>query len=65
MRSLRDEMKMRSSVQGSHIDAYIVTNWDEHLNVDIGDHDKRLQFISGFTGKIGLVVVSKCYLARF
>lgn len=50
-------MKMRSSVQGSHIDAYIVTNWDEHLNVNIGDFDKRLQFISGFTGKIALVVV--------
>lgn len=58
MRALRDEMKMRSSVQGSHIDAYIVTNWDEHLNQDIGDYDKRLQFISGFTGKVGLVVVS-------
>lgn len=50
-------MQLRSSVQGSHIDAYIVTNWDEHLNENVGDHDKRLQFISGFTGKIAQAVV--------
>lgn len=40
------------------IDAYIVTTWDDHLNEDINDHDKRTQFISGFTGKISHVIIT-------
>lgn len=37
--------------------AYIVTSYDEHLNEDISDRDKRRQFISGFTGSSADVVV--------
>lgn len=55
--AVREEMRMRTSVYGSAIDAYIVTTWDEHLNEDVSDHDKRTQYISGFTGKIAHVVV--------
>lgn len=57
--AIRNEMNMRSSKRGSAIDAYIVSNWDEHLNVDVSDHDKRTQFISGFTGKIAHVVITQ------
>lgn len=49
---------MRSSIHGTSIDAYIVSAWDEHLNDDISDHDKRTQFISGFTGKLAHVVIT-------
>lgn len=52
-------MKNRASMHGSAIDAFIVTTWDEHLNEDISDHDKRTQFISGFTGKIAHVIITK------
>lgn len=46
-------------MHGATIDAYIVSTWDEHLNKDISDHDKRIQFISGFTGKFAYVVITK------
>lgn len=52
-------MQARSSIRGSTIDAYIVSAWDEHLNEDVSDHDKRTQFISGFTGKFAHVVITK------
>lgn len=52
-------MKMRASMRGSAIDAYIVSAWDEHLNENINDHDKRVQFISGFTGKNAHVVITQ------
>lgn len=52
-------MQTRSSMHGATIDAYIVSTWDEHLNEDISDHDKRIQFISGFTGKFAYVVITK------
>lgn len=45
-------------MHGTSIDAYILTTWDEHLNDDISDHDKRTQFISGFTGKTAHVVIT-------
>lgn len=56
-------MKKRISIHGNEIDAYIVSTWDEHLNEYVSDHDKRTQYISGFTGRIAYVVVSfdSCY----
>lgn len=50
-------MRIRASTQGSEIDAYIITAYDNHLNEDISDHDKRRQYISGFTGTGGDVAV--------
>lgn len=49
--ALRDEMRIRASTEGSEIDAYIITSYDEHLNEDVSDSDKRSHYISGFTGK--------------
>lgn len=51
-------MRVRASLHGSEIDAYIITSYDEHLNEDIADYDKRRQYISGFTGPTAVVVVS-------
>lgn len=58
--AVRKEMHMRASAQGSEIDAYIVTRWDEHLNEDVGESDKRIQYITGFTGKNADAVVRFC-----
>lgn len=57
--AVREQMQMRSTIRGSAIDAYIVSTWDEHLNEEVSDHDKRTQFISGFTGKLAHVVITK------
>lgn len=58
MDAIREEMKKRVSRHGSSIDAFIVTTWDDHLNEDVSDRDKRAQFISGFTGKIAHVIIT-------
>lgn len=50
-------------MHGATIDAYILSTWDEHLNEDISDHDKRIQFISGFSGKFAHVVITKHLVA--
>lgn len=50
-------MRVRASLHGSEIDAYILTSYDDHMNDDIADHDKRRQFISGFSGPTAVVAV--------
>lgn len=55
--AVREEMRIRASLHGSEIDAYIITSYDDHLNEDVADHDKRRQYISGFTGPSAVVAV--------
>lgn len=57
--AVREQMQMRSTIRGSAIDAFIVSTWDDHLNEEVSNRDKRTQFISGFTGKIAHVVITK------
>jgi hypothetical protein len=55
--TLRNQMRIRASVQGAEIDAYIVTSFDEHQTERTAPDDRRREFISGFTGDIGDAVV--------
>lgn len=48
--SIREQMRIRASLQGPEIDGYILPTFDENLNSQVADNDKRLQYISGFTG---------------
>lgn len=57
--ALRDEMRIRATIEGSEIEAYVITSFDEHLNEDVSEADKRRQYISGFTGKRADLAVSK------
>lgn len=41
------------------LNAYIVTSFDDHLNEDVADCDKRREYISGFTGFRGDVVITQ------
>lgn len=56
--ALRNEMRTRSSTQSVEVDAYLVTSYDEHMSDHLMEADQRLQFISGFTGKNALAVVT-------
>jgi Xaa-Pro aminopeptidase len=40
------------------IDAYIIPSQDEHQNEFVEDYDKRLQYISGFSGSYGDAVIT-------
>ncbi|EPR77948.1 metallopeptidase M24 [Spraguea lophii 42_110] len=41
------------------LDGYIVFNSDEHLSEFVGDADKRVEFLSGFTGSNGTITYLK------
>ncbi|XP_039278158.1 probable Xaa-Pro aminopeptidase P isoform X1 [Nilaparvata lugens] len=56
--SLRNEMKKQNVIQGPIIDAYLVATGDEHQSEYVADRDKRLQFISGFSGSAGIAVIT-------
>lgn len=51
LRRLRFRMKEKDYA------AYIVTNNDEHQSEILADYDKRLQYISGFSGSNGIGVI--------
>ncbi|XP_058813731.1 xaa-Pro aminopeptidase ApepP isoform X2 [Topomyia yanbarensis] len=55
--ALRNEMRTRSSTQTTEIDAYIVTTYDEHMSDQLMESDRRLKFLTGFSGP-GLAVVT-------
>ncbi|KAJ8978367.1 hypothetical protein NQ317_018599, partial [Molorchus minor] len=59
VKNLTDIMKddVSSSIPGG-IHAYIITSTDEHQSIEIEDHEKRRQFISGFSGAYGDAVVT-------
>lgn len=51
-------MKIRSSLRGLEIDAYILPPYDEHLNQEMTESDKRVQYLTGFTGIGAFAVVT-------
>ena len=51
-------MRNRASVQNSEIDAYILPSTDEHLSEDVSEADKRIKFISGYTGSYAKAVIT-------
>ena len=51
--------KLRSKMQENDIDAYIIPSSDPHQSEYVADHWKSREWISGFTGSAGTVVISK------
>ena len=50
--------KLRESMKNKGISAYIIPSVDFHQSEYVGDYFKCRQFISGFTGSAGTVVVT-------
>ena len=50
--------KLREYMQEYNIYAYIIPSSDNHQSEYVGDHFKSRQFISGFTGSAGTVIVT-------
>ncbi|XP_044736863.1 xaa-Pro aminopeptidase ApepP-like [Chrysoperla carnea] len=56
---LRKHMRRETSVGSAKpLDAYIITSNDEHQSETVSDHDKRREYITGFTGSRGVAVVT-------
>ncbi|OCF57628.1 cytoplasmic protein [Kwoniella mangroviensis CBS 10435] len=51
---LRD---LRVQVQEAKVDWYVVPSEDEHQSEEIGESDKRREWISGFTGSAGTALI--------
>ena len=56
---LREEMKKR------HIDLYYIPTYDYHQSEYVGEYFKCRQYLSGFTGSAGTLVVTKEEAALF
>ncbi|MDO5010695.1 MAG: aminopeptidase P family N-terminal domain-containing protein, partial [Intestinibacter bartlettii] len=56
---IKDKLKkLRESMKHKGIYAYIIPSADFHQSEYVGDYFKCRQFISGFTGSAGTVVVT-------
>ncbi|MBU5307779.1 aminopeptidase P family protein [Clostridioides mangenotii] len=51
--------KLRELMKEKNIDAYIIPSSDSHQSEYVGDYFKSREFISGFTGSAGTVIVTK------
>ncbi|XP_008152124.2 xaa-Pro aminopeptidase 2 [Eptesicus fuscus] len=49
---------LRQQMQNQNLSAYIIPNTDAHMSEYIGEHDKRLTWMTGFTGSSGTAVVT-------
>lgn len=57
---INEKLKLlRYKMQENNIDAYIIPSSDPHQSEYVADHWKSREWISGFTGSAGTVVVSK------
>ncbi|MCT4592973.1 MAG: aminopeptidase P family protein [Anaeromicrobium sp.] len=51
--------QLRKQMKEKNIDAYIIPSSDSHQSEYVGDYFKSREFISGFTGSAGTVIVTK------
>ncbi|KAK6628402.1 hypothetical protein RUM43_002214 [Polyplax serrata] len=49
---------LRWLMRNENVSAYIVLSNDEHQSEIVSDHDKRMKFISGFSGSNGVAVIT-------
>ena len=58
--NIRDRVsKLRRLMAENGIDAYLIPSDDDHASEYVNDHFKSREWISGFTGSAGTVVVTK------
>lgn len=57
--------KLRSWLEENQLDAFIIPHEDEFLGEYLPAHNERLQWISGFTGSAGVVIITKTNAAIF
>ncbi len=58
--NMREQVKaLRTLMRRDGIDNYIVTTMDAHNSEYVSDHDRVLEYISGFTGSNGTLLVTQ------
>ncbi|XP_049821340.1 xaa-Pro aminopeptidase ApepP [Aethina tumida] len=56
---LREIMRSEVALAMPAIDAYIVLSGDEHQSTDVDEHDRRREYISGFSGSYGDAIITQ------
>ncbi|MGO0862409.1 aminopeptidase P family N-terminal domain-containing protein, partial [Clostridioides difficile] len=51
--------ELRRLMEEKNIDAYLIPSSDNHQSEYVGDYFKSREFISGFNGSAGTVIVTK------
>lgn len=59
LEDLRGQMRRVDAIHGAAIQAFIITSDDEHQSEYVAEHDRRREFISGFTGTQGDAIVTE------
>ena len=60
MSNIRERViKLRELMKEKGIDVYVIPSSDYHQSEYVGEHFKSREFISGFTGSAGTVVVTE------
>ena len=60
MSNIRERViKLRELMKEKGIDVYVIPSSDYHQSEYVGEHFKSREFISGFTGSAGIVVVTE------
>lgn len=49
---------LRKAMADQHIDAFLLPRSDDYLNEDLAPADERLHWLTGFTGSVGLALVT-------
>jgi Xaa-Pro aminopeptidase len=56
---------LRNAMKKHNIAYYIVPQTDEHLNEYVSGKDKRLEYISGFTGSVGTALIGSSFNSAY
>ncbi|KAG8224299.1 hypothetical protein J437_LFUL007239 [Ladona fulva] len=59
LENLRFQMRRVDAIHGPPIQAFIITSDDEHQSENVPEHDRRMEYITGFTGSQGEAVVTE------
>lgn len=58
--NIKDRLSgLRKFMEEKNIDAYMIPSSDNHQSEYVGDYFKSREFISGFNGSAGTVIVTK------
>lgn len=56
---------LRTELLALQLDGFLVPHADEHMNEQTAERDKRLQWLTGFSGSAGLLIILKDHAALF
>ncbi|KAH8418055.1 hypothetical protein KR222_010990, partial [Zaprionus bogoriensis] len=57
--AIREQMSIHATLEGPEIYGYILPSTDEHLNQEVATRDRRLHYLSGYTGNLAVAAITQ------